>query len=72
MLSRLAGVGQKGIYANSSPVLQKKHKEKCMLADLILNILGPIGAKRYGVVRKALWVVLGVFFVFFFYGLFAS
>ena len=39
-----------------------------MLADLILNILGPVAAKRYGVVRKALWVVLAVFLLLFVYG----
>jgi hypothetical protein len=43
-----------------------------MLADIILNILGPISAKRYAVVRKALWVVLAVFLAFFIYGVLAS
>ncbi|WP_296946323.1 hypothetical protein [uncultured Massilia sp.] len=32
-----------------------------MLADLMLNILGPVAAKRFGLVRKALWVTLAVF-----------
>jgi len=39
-----------------------------MLADLILNVLGPVAAKRYAVVRKALWVVLAVFILLFIYG----
>jgi len=43
-----------------------------MFADLILNILGPIGAKRFAVVRKALWVILAVLFVFLMYGVLAS
>jgi len=32
-----------------------------MLADLILNVLAPIAAKRYSVVRKALWLLLCMF-----------
>lgn len=28
-----------------------------MIFDLILNIAGPIAAKRFGFVRKALWLV---------------
>jgi hypothetical protein len=31
-----------------------------MLADLIVNIVGPVAAKRYGFVRKALWIVLAI------------
>jgi len=34
-----------------------------MLADLILDILAPVvAAKRYSAVRKALWVMLAVFY----------
>lgn len=29
-----------------------------MLFDLIWNVIGPLAAKRYKRVRKALWVVL--------------
>lgn len=43
-----------------------------MFADLILNILGPIAAKRFAVVRKAMWVILAVFLVLFMYGALAS
>lgn len=43
-----------------------------MFADLILNILGPISARRYAVVRKVVWVVLAVPLVFFVYGVLAS
>ena len=39
-----------------------------MLTDLVLNILGPVAAKRYGIARKALLVVLAVFFLLFVYG----
>ena len=42
-----------------------------MLADLILNILGPIGAKRYPVVRIALWSIVAVFLIILIYGIFA-
>jgi hypothetical protein len=43
-----------------------------MLAELILNILGPIGAKRYPVVRIALWLIVAVFLIFLIYGVVAS
>lgn len=39
-----------------------------MLADLILNILGPISAKRYPVLRKALWLIVAVFLILLIYG----
>jgi hypothetical protein len=39
-----------------------------MLADLILNLISPVAAKRYGLVRKALWIVLAVFLLLFIYG----
>ena len=42
-----------------------------MLADLILNIFVPIGAKRYPVVRIALWLIVAVFLIFLIYGVFA-
>lgn len=31
-----------------------------MITDLIVNILGPLAAKRFGFVRKATWVVFAV------------
>jgi hypothetical protein len=43
-----------------------------MLADVILSILGPIAAKRYAAVSKALWVVLAVFLALLIYGVLAS
>jgi hypothetical protein len=43
-----------------------------MLADLILNILAPITAKRYPVVRTGLWLILAVFLVPLLYGILAS
>ena len=42
-----------------------------MLADLILNILGPVSAKRYPVVRIALWLIVAVFLILLIYGVFA-
>jgi hypothetical protein len=42
-----------------------------MLVDLILNILGPVGAKRYPVVRIALWLIVAVFLILLIYGVFA-
>jgi len=39
-----------------------------MLFDLMLNIFGPVAAKRFAAIRKALWVVLAVFLAFFIYG----
>jgi hypothetical protein len=35
--------------------------EENMLIDLILNILGPVAAKRYPLVRKGLWAMLACF-----------
>jgi hypothetical protein len=43
-----------------------------MLTDLILNILAPISAKRYPVVRTGLWLILAVFLVLLIYGVLAS
>lgn len=42
-----------------------------MLVDLILNILGPVSAKRYPVVRIASWLIVAVFLIFLIYGVFA-
>jgi hypothetical protein len=42
-----------------------------MLVDLILNILGPVSAKRYPVVRIALWLIVAVFLILWIYGVFA-
>jgi hypothetical protein len=42
-----------------------------MLVDLILNILGPVSAKRYPVVRIALWLIVAVFLILLTYGIFA-
>lgn len=39
-----------------------------MLTDLVVNILGPILAKRFSVIRKAVWAILIVFLAFFIYG----
>lgn len=39
-----------------------------MLADLILNILAPVAAKRYAVVRKVMWVGLAIFLLLAVYG----
>jgi hypothetical protein len=39
-----------------------------MFTDLILDILAPIAAKRYAVVRKALWVVLAIVLLLAIYG----
>jgi hypothetical protein len=47
-------------------------KGRSMLADLILNILVPIGAKRYLVVLTGLWLILAVFLVLLIYGVLAS
>jgi hypothetical protein len=43
-----------------------------MLGDLILNILGPVSAKRYPLVRMALWLIVAVFLILLIYGVFAS
>lgn len=43
-----------------------------MLAELIVNILAPISAKRYPVVRTGLWLIVAVFLVPFIYGILAS
>ena len=43
-----------------------------MLADLILNLLVPIGAKRYPVVRIVLWSIAAVFSIILIYGVFFS
>jgi hypothetical protein len=32
-----------------------------MLFDLLWNIVGPLAAKRYALVRKLLWVLLAVY-----------
>ena len=42
-----------------------------MLVDLILNILGPVSAKRYPVVRIALWLIVAVFLIILIYGVLA-
>lgn len=43
-----------------------------MILDPILNIFGEIAAKRYAVIRKALWVVAAVFIIGIAYGTVAS
>ena len=43
-----------------------------MLADLIVNILAPISAKRYPVVRTGLWLIVAVFLVLLIHGVLAS
>jgi hypothetical protein len=45
---------------------------KIMISDLILNVLGEIAAKRYVVIRNALWVVAAVFIICVTYGAIAS
>ena len=47
-------------------------KERSMLADLFLSILGPISAKRYVVVRIGLSLMLAVFLVLLIYGTLSS
>jgi hypothetical protein len=42
-----------------------------MLGDLILNIVVPVSAKRYPLVRIALWLIVAVFLIPLTYGVFA-
>lgn len=45
---------------------------KIMISDLILNVFGEIAAKRYVLIRKALWMVAAVFIICVTYGAIAS
>jgi hypothetical protein len=73
MLGPTAGGGQKQAHATYPPThTAEETKGRSMLADLILNILAPISAKRYPVVLTGLWVILAVFLVLLIYGVLAS
>lgn len=43
-----------------------------MLTDLVVNVLVPIVAKRFAVIRKAIWVIPAVFLALFIYGALTS